>query len=625
MSKRMMTLTVLLAMICQADAKGPKSAGKYQKPKGYSRAGVPATSKKSSTYKSSRFPTQPRVTKTPTVQSRPSRTPANQFPTTRPTTTNKYSTRRPTTRPPSRYTPPIRSTKPVQFPTRPTTRPTTTRPTTTRPTTTRPTTTRPATTRPATTSRPKPAQPSFTKRPPVVFYPKPSKLPAAKPPVTSKPPRTPIKNPSRFPTQSPPRYSGLRPSRPSVNQRPSTTTVINRPTVINNHTNITNNKTNVNQWFQKNTWQNRVTFNSQHWNGRPWWHRSDYGDWHHGHWHGHHNSNGRDSWQHVDSNDHRWLNGLSAWGLGNLIYRSGYQAYTNPYYVRSYLIGTTTIDYSRPICVQRSKYEIAYASNEALANKLRQQALANFAGARIAFYLGKMSTAYDNINKAIALMPDDTSMHEFRALVLFSAGQYREAAEVMHAVLAVAPGWDWTTLSGLYRDHDAYTKQLRALETHVRLNRNEPGSRFLLAYHYVTIGAAEKAEEQYRAVLALRPDDRLSSDLLSLVDREQNEFAEEAAPVALKDDILQGDWKATRPKGAIELEVSDGNFKWDYDLVDNDQLLRGKYSIEQNLLVFATEDGSQMVGTVRMPDRNHFVFRLLGSSQTDPGLEFVRR
>ena len=42
-------------------------------------------------------------------------------------------------------------------------------------------------------------------------------------------------------------------------------------------------------------------------------------------------------------------------------------------------------------------------------------------------------------------------------------------------------------------------------------------------------------------------------------------------------------------------------------------------------MLLATDDGSQMVGTLTMQDRDHFTFRLLGSSDSDPGLQFERR
>ena len=42
-------------------------------------------------------------------------------------------------------------------------------------------------------------------------------------------------------------------------------------------------------------------------------------------------------------------------------------------------------------------------------------------------------------------MPNDASLHEFRALVLFALGQYEQAAATLYAVLSNGPGWDWTT------------------------------------------------------------------------------------------------------------------------------------------------------------------------------------
>ena len=61
-------------------------------------------------------------------------------------------------------------------------------------------------------------------------------------------------------------------------------------------------------------------------------------------------------------------------------------------------------------------------------------------------------------------------MHEFLALAYFAQGKYQQAAAPLYAVLSVRPGWDWTTLSGMYPDVDTYTRQLRALEAYVRSN-----------------------------------------------------------------------------------------------------------------------------------------------------------
>ena len=42
--------------------------------------------------------------------------------------------------------------------------------------------------------------------------------------------------------------------------------------------------------------------------------------------------------------------------------------------------------------------------------------------------------------------------------------RYDEAAAVAYTVLTAGPGWNWTTLVGLYPDVDTYTNQLRAVE-----------------------------------------------------------------------------------------------------------------------------------------------------------------
>jgi hypothetical protein len=401
---------------------------------------------------------------------------------------------------------------------------------------------------------------------------------------------------------------------------------VNRPTTINQTTtNITRQTTNVNNWYTNNHWQNRVTINSRHWNDRPWWYKPDYGDWHHGHWHAHYVAGGprRNDWRYVDSSQHSWLSGLAAWGLGNLIYRTGYQFYSNPYCVRPLVVGTTTIDYSRPITVQQSAYERAFASDEAKAALLRNKALEYFEAARRAFYSQDLNAAYENVNRAIALMPDDASMHEFRALVLFAAGRYPEAAEAVHAVLAVSPGWDWTTLSGLYPDTEIYTRQLQALAAYVRANPGEAGPRFLLAYHDITLGHIEESATQLQAVLKLDPNDRLAADLLDLIspeDEAPNPTAGRAPTVAQ----LQGEWEARRPQGKIELDLKDDQFSWDFDLDDNDDEFRGKFALAQDVLVLATPDGSQMVGRVNMLNDDEFTFRLIGGDEDDPGLVFER-
>ncbi|MCO6042856.1 hypothetical protein NG895_02945 [Aeoliella sp. ICT_H6.2] len=421
----------------------------------------------------------------------------------------------------------------------------------------------------------------------------------------------------------------LRPSQSiAVNQSSGRKPIIvNRPTTINQTTtNVTHTTNNVNNWYTNNQWQNRTTINSSHWNGRPWWYSPDYDSWHHGHWHEHYVQEGlrRNDWQHVDTSDHDWLSGLAAWGLGNVIYRSGYHSYTNPYFVRPVVIGSTTINYAQPITVQQSEYERAYATNEARAAQLRNASIRHFDTARQAFFAQDLNVAYDSIEKAIALMPDDAAMHEFRALVLFAAGKYREAAEAIHAVLAVAPGWDWTTLSGLYRDVDTYSDQLGRLEHHVRQNSGSGYGHFLLAYHYITLGHTEEARTELQEVVRLDRSDRLAKALLELLQESSQEDEPWTAGNAPTPRQLQGDWKARRSDGSIELEIHEDRFTWDYDLDSNDDKFKGRFVLADGLLVFASSKGSQMAGRVRMIDEDTFAYRLISGDVDDPGIVFRR-
>ena len=76
-------------------------------------------------------------------------------------------------------------------------------------------------------------------------------------------------------------------------------------------------------------------------------------------------------------------------------------------------------------------------------------------------------------------------------LTLFALGRYPEAAATLNAVLATAPGMDWTTMSNLYGSVDTYTAQLRRLEDFCRSHRDDAAAHFVLAYHYLVAGHPE--------------------------------------------------------------------------------------------------------------------------------------
>ena len=116
------------------------------------------------------------------------------------------------------------------------------------------------------------------------------------------------------------------------------------------------------------------------------------------------------------------------------------------------------------------------------------QATAAFDQARAAFKAGAYDQALPLVQQALGQMPNDTTMHEFLALVYFAQGKYDQAAAPLYAVLSVGPGWDWTTLSGMYPDVDTYTRQLRALEAYLKANPKSAQARFVLAYQYLSEG-----------------------------------------------------------------------------------------------------------------------------------------
>src|SRR4029450_3630278 len=126
-----------------------------------------------------------------------------------------------------------------------------------------------------------------------------------------------------------------------------------------------------------------------------------------------------------------------------------------------------------------------------------QEAIKKFDEARAAFADGKYEQALKLPDEALAKMPRDAVLHEFRSLVLFALKRYAESAAAIHAVLAVGPGWDWGTRSGLYPNVDTYTAQLRALETARNATPKAADVLFLLGYHYLTMGHLDIALREF--------------------------------------------------------------------------------------------------------------------------------
>ena len=346
-------------------------------------------------------------------------------------------------------------------------------------------------------------------------------------------------------------------------------------------------------------------------------------DWHHGCW------DGDEGWWEHMWEDHTALMafGTTMWGLNRAAYWSGYWGYENPYYTEPYPIeGGAPLDYSQPIVTES-------AQTEQPADAAAAPGVSDFDAARQAFLEGKYDAALASTNKALAALPNDPVIHEFRALVLFAQGKYRESAATLHSVLAVGPGWDWTTLSSLYPNVDAYTKQLRALEAAVKQKPDATDTRFVLAYHYLTAGSKDAAAAQYQRLNKQLPEDNVVKELLLMTGGPEalgapstpaTSPATEAPAVNAAE--LVGTWNAAKQDGAkFELGLTaDGNFTWTFAQNGKSQTVKGVYALDGNTLAMEPQSGGVMLAEVGQPMGGSFQFALLGAPPGDAGLKFTK-
>jgi tetratricopeptide (TPR) repeat protein len=315
----------------------------------------------------------------------------------------------------------------------------------------------------------------------------------------------------------------------------------NRPNNWVNNGNINRGNTFVNQnnFNQNNIANNR--FNNI--NNRPWGYnayQSNWANWHSG------------SWNNWNTTPAAWYGAGAATAVGSsLLWGAGTNyTYSNPFYVASPAVATTpALDYSQPVQVPApvnvgvdttsysspatyasaatgesmdtaaapvttAPQEAPPPSSTPATPEVPPEATEYFDLAREAFKSEQYDRALKEVEEAIRVLPKDTTLHEFRALVLFAQGKYKDAASGIYAVLAVGPGWNWETMSGLYANPDTYTKQLRALESYVRQNLNAADGRFLLAYHYLVLNSISQAVTELKEFEKLVPKDQLAPQLV---------------------------------------------------------------------------------------------------------------
>jgi len=349
----------------------------------------------------------------------------------------------------------------------------------------------------------------------------------------------------------------------------------------------------------------------------------------------------------------------TGWGLGSMASNWLYSGYTNPYnatLVAAQPAQTTVVyDYSQPINVT------AEAPNPATESSTEQV----FSAARDAFKAGDFQRALDLTDQVLKDTPNVPVVHEFRALCLFALKRYDEAAAVDYAVLSAGPGWNWSTLVGLYPDVDTYTNQLRAIEASVRANPNSPATQFLLGYHYLVEGHPDAAASQFEKVTQLQPSDQLSASFVKALKKVSEQPAvqpaqvkvavagqpagaaaapaQPAAPGAAPAQpaaeqppqpeppppppaSLVGTWKA-QPAADLSIALTlqaDGQFAWEVDSKGQKQTLTGQAGYKDSTLALLQEDGPPLVGKITEEEGGtRFVFTPTGG-QKAPGITFTK-
>ena len=340
--------------------------------------------------------------------------------------------------------------------------------------------------------------------------------------------------------------------------------------------------------------------------------------------------------------------GLGGWGLGSIYYSSGYLGYSNPYY---YGVGATCYNYAQPIPVAYNTSVMVVQSTAAtVAQNSSNSAEQVLDDAVAAFQDGNFDAALDIIDKGITQYPSDAVLHEFRALVLFAKSDYQQAAATIHSVLAVGPGWDWTTLSRMYSNVALYTDHLRTLEAFTKSHPDDAAGHFLLSYHYLSCGHTEAAARHLQTVVTLMPGDKVAADILRMIKAPEPTASDPSSPPALpplpvdeaanqdtktlKPDvklidpkILIGTWKASRPDGSsfVLTITDDAKFTWSFTQKDQaPQEFGGTYTVESNVLALERKDGGALVGEITLGDAGKFNFRMLGADDSDKGLDFEK-
>lgn len=374
-----------------------------------------------------------------------------------------------------------------------------------------------------------------------------------------------------------------------------------------------------------------------------------------------------------------WWGVTTQWGFGPAFY--------NPYFVGG---STQFFDYSQPVMVNQIIVEggrpaaspddpsgaVPDVTQGLGETQESDEALAWFDDALDAFHDGHYSEAQELVERALARMPNDPVLHEFRALVLFALGDFQSAAATLNSLLATTSGMDWTTLSSLYGNVDDYTRQLRRLEAFVRENPDDAAAPFVLAYHYLILGESEAAKRSLMAVVEREPRDVTARRMLeALQQAEQSEASPDGnlpgatrpgdvvgtgqspasatgprdtgprdtgpseARLSETDSLdeesyewppeldLVGNWLAESEQGTFELRVDEeSQFRWKaVEREGREVVLAGHLLADVDTLALQSRTAGTMLARVRVLDADRFQFIPAGANEGDPAVLFERQ
>jgi tetratricopeptide (TPR) repeat protein len=371
-----------------------------------------------------------------------------------------------------------------------------------------------------------------------------------------------------------------------------------------------------------NRWQNH--YQSRYHHHHHWYH----GAWHH-------------PWRPAARWNYWWNRypvmtgfGVTSWTVNRTGWAFGYNNYYNPYCydsVGTVIIDNSIYDYSQPIVMAPGEQTLAEDPTTAVPPEVSTTGLSDFDKARQAFYAGDYDGALQSIDAALKELPNDAVTHEFRALTMFALEKYQESAATLYAVLSIGPGWDWTTMSGLYPDVATYAKQLRALEAAMRDQPDDPAVRLVLAYQYLTAGHDDAAKEQLTELLKLTPKDPLAMQMLENLDPDAEipDQAEQVPPPRPAQDIVESDltgsWTAKREDRGFDMTLNDdGTFIWNYSEGVQSQQVQGVWEVDNDgILAMELNDEGTMLAQVLLKD-GKLDFYMLGDTQGEPPLTFSR-